>query len=544
MTAALPITVGLVIAVALLSVAARRLGVASSIVLLMAGVAASFVPGAPAVALDPDIVLLVLLPPLLYSAGVNMSWRGFRANIRPILLLAVGCVLFTAAAVATVAHYVLAVPWAVGFVLGAIISPPDAVAPMAIMRRLGMPRRLLTVLEGESLVNDATALVAFNFALVAVATETFSPVAAAGKFAAIVAGETVYGIAVGFALLYLRHAVQDARTEVLLALATPFIAFWPPHEFGGSGVVACVAAGLTVSWNGRRLIRPATRLQGYFIWDLVTWAVEGAVFLLTGLQARAVMSGLSGVPISRLLLAGLIISLTVILVRFVWVFPATYLPRLFWPPLRRREAYPDWRLPFMVAFTGLRGVVSLAAALSIPLTIANGQPFPERNLILFITFCVIIATLVGQGLTLPAVARRLGLEDIGASESAVNKRAEQAARIEGIDAALSLLQKARSEGARPSTVEALRFRHEDWRSRLAVTIDESMPDDPFCDAVDLQLQLVAAEREAIARAYEQNRITDEARRRIERELDLEEARAQHAGDSARSSRGRENGGHT
>ena len=538
MATALPVTVVIVIAVALLSVVARRAGVAASIVLLLAGAIVSFIPGLPAVALDPDLVLLVLLPPLLYSAGVNMSWRGFRSNLRPILLLAVGCVLFTASTVAAVAHFALGLPWAVGFVLGAIISPPDAVAPMAVMRRLGMPRRVLTVLEGESLVNDATALVAFNFALVAVATGAFSPGAAAAKFAAIVAGETAYGIALGFVMLHARHAVRDARAEVLLALATPFIAFWPPHGLGGSGVVACVAAGLTVSWNGRRLIRPATRLQGYFIWDLVNWSIEGAVFLLTGLQARSVLSGLAGIAPLRLLVAGVLISLTVILVRFVWVFPATYLPRLLWPPLRRRDPYPDWRLPFMVAFTGLRGVVSLAAALSIPLTL-TGAPFPERNFILFITFCVIVVTLVGQGLTLPWVARTLGLEDIGASEAGRNKRAEQAARIEGIDAALMALQQAQANGARQSTVDALRLRHEDWRARLAVTIDETMADDPFCDAIDLQLQLVAAERTAIARAYELNQITDEARRRIERELDLEEARSKHAAESALLSRGHE-----
>lgn len=536
MTSALPVTIAIVVAVALLSVAARQLGITASVLLLATGAALSLAPGVPAVSLDPDVVLLVLLPPLLYSAGVNMSWRGFRSNLRPILLLSVGCVLFTASIVAAVAHYALGLPWAVGFVIGAIVSPPDAVAPMAVMRRLGMPRRLLTVLEGESLVNDATALVAFNFALIAVATGQFSPTAAAAKFAAIVAGETAYGIALGFGALYLRHAVREPRAEVLLALATPFIAFWPPHHFGGSGVVACVAAGLTVSWNGRNLIRPATRLQGYFIWDLVNWGIEGAVFLLTGLQARAVLSGLSGIALSRLLLAGALISLTVIVVRFVWVFPATYVPRFLWPPLRRRDPYPDWRLTFMLAFTGLRGVVSLAAALSIPFMIRGDVPFPDRNLILFITFCVIVVTLVGQGLVLGHVARVLGLEDAGAAEAAVNKRAEQTARIAGIDAALDVLQSAEKNGARPSTVSALRMKHTDWRDRLAVTIDETKPDDPFCDAFDLHHAAIEAERHSIAWSYEQNTITDEARRRIERELDLEEARAQHAAASALLSR--------
>jgi CPA1 family monovalent cation:H+ antiporter len=215
-----------------------------------------------------------------------MSWRGFRSNLRAILLLAIGCVLFTATAVAAVAHYALGLPWSIGFVLGAIVSPPDAVAPMAVLREIGLPRRLTTVLEGESLVNDATALVAFSFALGAVATNTFSLEAATVKFVVVVAGEIGFGIAVGWLMLRLRHLSNEPRAEVLLALSTPFIAFWPPHALGGSGVVACVAAGLYVSWNGRRLIRPATRLQGYFIWDLVTWVVEALLFLLTGLQAR------------------------------------------------------------------------------------------------------------------------------------------------------------------------------------------------------------------------------------------------------------------
>jgi monovalent cation/hydrogen antiporter len=254
------------------------------------------------------------LPPLLYSSGVNMSWRGFRSNLRPILLLAIGCVLFTASAVAAVAHYALGLSWAVGFVLGAIVSPPDAVAPMAVMRAMRLPRRLITILEGESLVNDATALVAFSFALTAVATGSFSLLDATAKFIAVVVGEIAYGIAVGWLALRLRHVAADPRAEVLLALITPFLAFWPPHEAGGSGVVACVAAGLYVSWNGRRLIRPATRLQGFFIWDLINWGIEALVFLLTGLQARAVVEALAGDGWTQALLAGALVSLTVIIV--------------------------------------------------------------------------------------------------------------------------------------------------------------------------------------------------------------------------------------
>ena len=406
---------------------------------------------------------------------------------------------------------------------------------MAIMRRLGVPRRLTTVLEGESLVNDATALVVFSFALGAVATNSFSLGDAMLRFCAIVAGELAYGIAIGWAMLRLRHLADDPRAEVLLALATPFIAFWPPHGLGGSGVIACVAAGLFASWNGRNLIRPATRLQGFFIWDLVVWVIEALVFLLTGLVARVVMGELGGQRLAQALAAGALVSLTVVIVRFAWVFPASYLERLL-PSVRRAAPRANWREPFMIAFTGLRGVVSLAAALSIPLTL-GGRPFPERDLLLFATFCVIAVTLLGQGSLLPWVVRRLGLAQAGRAEAAQNKRDEQTVRIEGVDAVLAAIARAEADGTAPAAVAALRRYHADRRAHLAITADTATADDPVTDASTLQLRLVAAERTAIGRAYADNRLTDEARRRIERELDLEEARINHLLTSAGSNGG-------
>lgn len=520
------------LAIAFLSVAARRLRAAPSILMLLAGVALAFVPGLPTIALKPDLVLLLLLPPLLYYSGVGMSWRGFRANLRPILLLAVGCVLMTATAVAAVTHFVLGLSWSVGFVLGAIVSPPDAVAPMALLRHLRLPRRLVTILEGESLVNDATALVTFSFALAAVSTGTFSPAAAGARFIIIVAGEIAYGIAVGWIMLRLRHYACDSRAEVLLALITPFVAFWPPHEVGGSGVIACVVAGLYVSWNGRKLIRSDTRLQGFFIWDLATWAIEALVFLLTGLQARAIAGDLSPAGWSEFLQAGAVVTITTIVVRFAWVYAGTCLPRLV-PAVRRREPQPDWRLPFMVSFTGLRGVVSLAAALSIPLAI-DGQPFPNRDLVLFSTFFVIVATLVGLGSVLVGIAHCIGLDEAGRAEAVKAKRDERAARLKGIRAALKELDHAEAEGQLPVSVAALRRHHGDRLALLTATADETTRDEPTTDAARLQLRLIAAERSTVMRLYEEDRISDEARRRFERELDLEEARSKHAEASASS----------
>lgn len=513
----------LILAVAALSVVARRLQVPPPMLMLVAGVAASFVPGTPAVALDPDAVFLLLLPPLLYSSGVGMSWRGFRTNLRSILLLAVGCVLVTALAVAAVTHYVFGLSWSTGLVLGAIVAPPDAVAPMAIIRRLGLPQRLTTIIEGESLMNDASALVLFTFAVAAVGGAELTAGGAALQFLVIAGSEIFWGVAIAALLLRLRHLANDPRAEVLLALATPFLAFWPPHALGGSGVVACVVAGLFVSWNGRNLIRSATRLQGFFIWDLLTWVIEALLFLLTGLQARAIVIALMDGELWRAICAGLLVTLTVIVVRYLWVFPATYLPRMI-PAIRRKDPPPNWRMPFLVSFTGLRGAVSLAAALSIPL-MTDAGPFPDRDLVLAATFIVIAITLVGLGAALPAMIRALGLARSGAEEAAALWHSEQTVRLESVEKILARLQQAERDGASPGAIAELRQQHESRRVRIAEPCsDESQ------QAAQLHLALIETEREAISQAYLDQRLSDEARRRIERELDLEFARLTHAAE--------------
>ncbi|MES1155556.1 MAG: Na+/H+ antiporter, partial [Pseudorhodoplanes sp.] len=419
---------------ALVAVVARRLNVAPSILLVVAGIGLALAPGIPRIELAPEFVLLVLLPPLIYSAGVSMSWREFRFNLRPIALLAFGCVIFTACAVAAAAYHLLGMPWTVGFLLGAIVAPPDVVAPLAIARRLGLPRRVLVILEGEGLANDATALILYRFAVVAVSTGLFSFPQAAGTFAAIVVGEIAYGIAVGWVSLHLRKWAHDPRVEITLSLMTPYLAYWIPEHFGGSGVLATVACGLYVSWNGPLLIPSATRLQGRFFWDLLIYLIEGFVFLVTGFQARALLDQAQNFSIRELVLATLLVTAIAVAARLIWIFPTTYLPRLLVPGLAKRDPSPNWRVPFVIGFTGVRGVVSLAAALAIPLTIASGQPFPYRDMIIFITFGVIFLTLVGLGLTLPAVIRLLGLARHADAERRSEREAERAARLEVIDA--------------------------------------------------------------------------------------------------------------
>jgi Na+/H+ antiporter len=415
------------------AVLATQLRIPSAILLVVTGALLAVIPGLPPVELDPELVLLLVLPPILYTSAVAMSWSEFRFNLRPITLLAFGCVVFTTLAVAAAAHWLLDLAWPVAFVLGAIVSPPDAVAPLAIARRLQVPRRILVILEGEGLVNDATALILYRFAVAVVGAGVFSFGEAAGLFAIIVAGEIVWGIGVGWLMLRLRRWVGNPSIEIMLSVLTPFLAYWPAEYLGGSGVLATVSAGLYISWNGPRLISAVTRLQGVFFWNFFIFLIEGMVFLVTGLQARTLLARIGHYPLSELLISAAIISLVVITSRFIWMYPATYLPRWLFPPIRRKDPSPPWQWPFALAFTGVRGIVSLAAALAIPFTTASGQPFPDRDLILFITFCVIFATLVGQGLLLPKVIRALGLAHAGNRERKDNLVQEQQARRSAIE---------------------------------------------------------------------------------------------------------------
>ena len=500
---------------------ARRLNTAPSIVLVIAGVVLALIPGLPRIELAPEFVLLVILPPLIYAAGVSMSWREFRFNLRPITLLAFGCVIFTAAAVAAATHFLLGFDWMVGFLLGAIVAPPDVVAPLAIARRLGLPRRLLVVLEGEGLANDATALILYRFAVVAIAAGQFSPMQAGGTFAAIVVGEIVWGIGVGWVSLHMRRWAAEPRVEIVLSLMTPYVAYWVPEHLGGSGVLATVATGLYVSWNGPLLIPSSTRLQGIFFWDLIIYMIEGFVFLLTGLQARTLFEQVERFSLCDIAVATLLTTAIIIVARFIWMFPATYLPRWLSPSLRKRDPSPPWQYPFVLAYTGVRGVVSLAAALAIPLTLANGAPFPDRDEILFITFGVIILTLVGLGLTLPAVIRWLGVARHRAAEYRREYDAELTARHDAMDVGLARLEQIARERNLPEEVASLlKAREHIRRHQVPRSLDEDL--DLISLGAKLRLELIEAEREYLYDQFRNGKITDESRRRIERELDLEE----------------------
>ena len=502
---------------------ARRINVAPAILLLLAGTALAFVPEMPSLELPPELVLLLVLPPLIYSASVAMSWREFKHNLRPIILLSVGCVIFTAFAVAAATHYLIGLPWNVGFLLGAIVAPPDVVAPLAIARKLGMPRRILVILEGEGLANDATALILYRFAVVAISTGMFSLPEAAGTFVVIVAGEVLFGAAVGWLSLRMRHRARDPQVEITLSLITPYIAYWIPEHFGGSGVIATVACGLYMSWNGPLLISSATRLQGIFFWDLVIYLIEGLLFLLTGFQMRLLFEKSKAFPLDDILFATALVAIIVIVARFAWVFPATYLPWLVNKRLRARDPMPSWRTVFVIAFTGVRGAVSLAAALALPLALPGGEDFPYRDLILFVSFGVIFITLVGLGLGLPPVVRWLGVAQTGREEHLAEHESEISARREALAAALKSLDAITDDRElSDEVVKLLRARHEIRANQL--------PDSPDPDKHDvsttgtaLTRELISAERKFIHVLLRDGKITDEIRRRIERDLDLEEA---------------------
>jgi monovalent cation/hydrogen antiporter len=515
----------LLIALAAVGVVAKRSAIPPAILLVLTGVVLALIPGLPAVRFPPELVLLLVLPPLIYSSAVAMSWREFRFNLRPISLLAIGGVLFTTVVTAAATHWLLGLSWPVGFVLGAIVSPPDAVAPLAIARRMQLPKRILVVLEGEGLANDATALVLYRFAIVSVSAGTFSFGTAAGEFTLIIVGELLWGVAIGWLMLRVRRWVADAQIEILLSILTPYLAYWPPEHLGGSGVLATVVAGLYVSWNGSSMISAATRLQGIFFWDVLIYLIEGIVFLLTGLQARALIISFGTSSLSVLAVSAAIVCLVVVLARFVWIFPATYLPRLLIPSIARTDPSPPWRWVFALAFTGVRGIVSLAAALAIPFTTDNGQPFPDRDLILFLTFSVILVTLVGQGVMLPTVIRLLGLANAGERELQSARTEELLARRQAADTAIECLGRLATElrlsdnlvqrfsteyGERLSHFERTREAGSNHRNRIA-------PHD------EIELLLIAAERERINDLYRQGTLKDEGRRRLERELDLREA---------------------
>jgi monovalent cation/hydrogen antiporter len=514
----------LMVAVAGLSILARPLGVPYPILLVLGGLLLGFLPGLPAVELPPELVLVVFLPPLLYQAAFFSTLRDLRADLRAITTTAVGLVLVTMAAVAVTAHALVdGLSWAVAFTLGAIVSPTDALAATAVARRLGAPRRLVTMLEGESLVNDATALVAYRIAVAAAVGGSFVVWEAGLRFVAGVAGGVAVGLIVGWLVAVVRRRLEDPPAEIVLTVVTGYAAYLPAERLEVSGVLAAVTAGLFVGWRAPELASPSTRLLAFSFWEILVYLLNAVLFLLVGLQLQPILEQVTGRSVATLLGLAALVSAVVIAVRLVWSFTVPYLVRA----LDRRPSQVARRVGarqrLISSWSGMRGAVSLAAALALPLETNSGQPFPERELILFVTFGVIFVTLVVQGLTLPALIRRLGVHDDGAEQ-----REELQARLGATDAALARLEElAVEEWTRDDTVERLRglyqFRRRRLKARAGIFEDDGYEDRSLAYQ-RLVRELLEAQRHAIIRLRNQGVIGDGVMHRVERELDLEDSR--------------------
>ena len=520
------IVLGLLLAVAVLSIAAQRLAIPYPILLVLGGLVLSFVPGLPKIELNPELVFLLFLPPLLTSAAWNTSWRDFRFNLRPILLLATGLVLVTTSAVAAVVHLTIdGFMWSTGFVLGAIVSPPDAVAATAITQRLSVPRRVVTVLEGESLVNDATGLVAYRFAVAAVATGMFSLWEASLKFLVVGIGGVLVGLAMGWLVVWVHRHLDDSLVEITTTILISFISYLLAEHLGVSGVLAVVSLGLYHHRYSSEVLSPTTRIQAIAVWQIIVFLLNGLIFILIGLQLPTILKEISEYSAITLTWYAVLVSAVVIVVRLLWVFLAAYIPRLLSRQLRRSDPLPPWQTLFLIGWSGMRGVVSLAAALALPLTTNNGTPFPERDLILFLTFCTILVTLVLQGLTLPLLIRWL---KVGDGDDVSFEREEMEGRLRTAQAAMARLEEiaAQDNVLAAEMVEWLRTQYRERIRRLSAccgTMDTGSYEQLAAFRY-LQREVVASERRTAIRLRNQGVINDEVLQRIEHDLDLEEAR--------------------
>jgi len=497
---------------------ARRFRFPYPIALVVGGALLGLIPRLPQFPFDPQLILVIVLPPILYQAALLTSWTDFKANIRPISLLAVGLVIATTLAVGSALKLMVpSVPWAAAFVLGAIVSPPDAVAATAILSRLNIPRRIVTLLEGESLVNDASGLVIYKLAIAAVLTGSFSLADASAQFALVSGGGVLIGLLLARVFIVIHRRLGDPFIEVIMALSIPYAAYIAAESFHVSGVLAVVAAGLVRGRYAPEILSAEMRIMTRSVWNVLVFVLNSLIFILIGIQMSDAMDTLGRYPLSELFLMGALISVVAIAVRFAWVFPAAYLPSWLSGSLHQQEARLRRRELAIISWSGMRGIVSLAAALALPTVLPNGEAFPARDLIIFLTFFVIATTLVGQGLTLAPLIRKL---KVGSDWSILDEQqhvrsAMSAAAAAAIDAHLA------EANAPRQCAEQLR---QEIAERLALTAPEGL-ERTAQDELLKQLRRVAikAERRELIRLWRENEIGDEVMRHQEELLDYQEA---------------------
>jgi len=498
------------------------------IILVLSGVVISLIPGLPIVTLDPGVVFIIFLPPLLYGAAWNISWHSFKAAIRPIGLASIGLVFFTTALVALTAHMLIPrLSWPLSFLIGAIVSPSDAVAATSVTKGLGLGPRIIAILEGESLVNDASGLIAYKYALMAITAGNFVLWQAGLDFLFV----AIAGIVIGLAIAYIIYTVHkkficEPILVVTLTFLTPFASYLLAEHFYVSGVLAVVTTGLYLSFRSGEIFSNQSRIMAYAVWEVIIFILNSLIFVLIGLQLRSVMEGINDYPISELMIYGLAISFVVIAVRFIWIVPAALLPR--WLSKRIRETEPfDPRNMVVFGWAGMRGVVSMAAALALPLTLRDGTAFPHRNLIIYLTFCVILSTLVLLGFTLKWVVRKLKFQpySIVAEEYEVRTKVVSSV-ISHIEENLSLVS--------DELLHNIKSKYEVKYNRLQKTDlpanyfgkGQKLPGNIFNEFSKMQIDLIGIERKELEKLHRHGKASEEILRKIERELDLEETRLQ------------------
>lgn len=506
-----------------LTTVARKLAIPYPIPLVIGGLALSFVPGLPNVRLDPDLIFLVFLPPLLWAAAYFTSWRDFRANAQPITLLAVGLVLATTAAVASVAYAVLpGLGWAEAILLGAIVSPTDTVSAIAVVKQLNLPRRGISILEGESLVNDATALVVYRAALAAAVSGTFELSDAFMDFFHAATVGFVVGFLIGVVCRWILSLTEDSFSEIAITLLAPYIAWVMAEQAHASSVLACVTGGLYIRQHFSAIVAPNTRMQARAVWDQLVFILNGIIFIIIGLQLNTLREAIPSNEMGQLTWYGILVSTTAIVIRFLWVIAAAWLPRLLSPSLRMRDPISSWSSLLIIGWAGMRGIVSLATALALPLTVAAGTPFPYRAEIIMIAFMVILVTLVIQGLSLLLFIRNLKLADDRSIE-----HEEKHAREHAASAALALLDDvAREDWVVTDHIEQLKVHYDRRRQR---SVDAEAMGSECTKAVTeafrrLRHETLTAERLALIKLRNEGIISDEVLHLLEHELDVEALR--------------------
>lgn len=517
--------------VGILAVVAERIRFPFPILLVIAGLAIGLTPALPDIHVNPEIVLMVFLPPLLFSAAWNFPWEDFRANLLPIFALAVGLVLVTMTCVAYTASFIIpGMTLAAGFVLGAIISPPDAVAATAVLKNLRIPRRLSTILEGESLVNDSSGLVAYQFAIAAVVTGSFSMAEASTDFVWTSVGGIAFGWIVGLIAERLHRRLEDPAVEITLTILTPYIAYLPAEKFGFSGVLAVVVAGLHLGHQAWVVLTPESRLQREAIWKFIDYLLNGLVFILIGLQFPTIIRELENQTPWRLLAAAAVIATVVILVRFAWIIPLATVEHFIFRKSKDAKTFLNFGGLIVASWAGMRGVVSMAAALAIPALTASGEAFPQRNIILFITFCIIFTTLVFQGLTLPVLVRKLGVE-----EPDSDYKSEADARMALIEEVIHEIDRLEARATDPADRESLDLWRGHYQERLNTMRKRlAIPRIIGSKAITHEKQIFPAlmnhARHHLKQMRREGLISEEVRKRLEYDFDLEEQRLQRVLD--------------